>query len=508
MYILTEFFIFLDIFRRNPYNLDMEITAVIRLGHTISELQTNSKELIETLENNFKFRPKGYFHNAAYKRRQWDGFTRFFTKGKFLTGLLPEVSFVIRKSFIECQVIDERKSRDFSISSIDENFLCQFQNPNDKKFILEDYQADLANQAIKHKRGIITAPTSAGKSAIMVCIVKALGEGVPTLVLQNRRALAIQNRDELIKWGVNNVGSFWGGSLKPNIITCATVQSALKMDSLLENIECVIVDEIHDMMSDTAKQIYKKLKKCGIRIAVSATPFKDDDKVQKYFTKGYFGAILKTKTTKTGVLTVKELQERGRLSSSRSFFFEIKTPLIPYAIYQEAVQLGIVENYELHDLVVKFANALKGRTLILVDRIAHGDILSNMIPDAIWVKGKDDEKTRKDVIEKLQNAKGNLVAIGTQQIFNTGINIFIHNCINACGGQATHTITQRIGRGLRTTADKNGLIYLDFLFRINDYLEKHSEKRIQILREGEHAVSITTPEDFLEILQALDVKQK
>jgi len=47
---------------------------------------------------------------------------------------------------------------------------------------------------------------------------------------------------------------------------------------------------------------------------------------------------------------------------------------------------------------------MKGRTLILVERISHGDSLQKLIPDALWVAGRDDLETRKDVIEKLQKS--------------------------------------------------------------------------------------------------------
>jgi hypothetical protein len=54
-----------------------------------------------------------------------------------------------------------------------------------------------------------------------------------------------------------------------------------------------------------------------------------------------------------------------------------------------------------------------------------------------------------------------------------------------------------MGRGLRTAKDKKDFIYIDFLFRINDYLEKHSLKRMSILGDEGHALSVLTLDDFL-----------
>ena len=136
------------------------------------------------------------------------------------------------------------------------------------------------------------------------------------------------------------------------------------------------------------------------------------------------------------------------------------------------------------------AKKQKGRTLILVDRIAHGDALHNLLPGSLWVQGKDNAETRKSVIKELQKAKENLIAIATQQIFNTGINVHPNNLINAAGGQADHMIIQRMGRGLRTADDKERLNYFDFVFDINDYLLDHSNKRIDILGKEGHEIEI------------------
>jgi len=244
-------------------------------------------------------------------------------------------------------------------------------------------------------------------------------------------------------------------------------------------------------MSKLPKAVYRRLKNCSVRVAMSATPFKfgETDKVQKYYVKGFFGPVLKTTTTDNGILTTQELQNRNILSKSNCIFYEIHEPKdIKYDIYLDAVTRGIAENYSFHKTVVNLAKSLKGRTLILVDRIAHGDMLKNMIPDSIWVQGKDNLKTRKQAIEILKKSKDDVVVLATQQIFNTGVSFFCHNLINAAGGQADHQIIQRMGRGLRTANDKDTLKYFDFLFKTNKYLEKHSEKRIKILEKEGHSI--------------------
>ena len=53
-----------------------------------------------------------------------------------------------------------------------------------------------------------------------------------------------------------------------------------------------------------------------------------------------------------------------------------------------------------HKMVQKLVSTLSGRTLILVERIEHGDALADLIPGALWVRGQDNSETRNEVIEK------------------------------------------------------------------------------------------------------------
>lgn len=476
------------------------MSNILRINNDYSFFLSEDMKLKTELWDRLRFRDKNYFHNRAYKMKKWDGFINFFAleTGKFLTGLLPEVSAVLKHFNARYEIEDLRSKTGFAYKEIDKNFLNQWlpatNSVGDKINSLElyDYQVEMINQVIKHRRGVIYAPTSAGKSLVMLGILKTIAPNTPTLVLQNRASLAQQNYDEFVKWGLPNVGSLWGGSVKPNMITVATVQSVAKMEKVLPKVKVLIVDEIHDMMSTLPKAVYRRLKECDVRVAVSATPFKfgGKDSVQKFYVRGFFGPILKIKSAEGGVLTTSELQDRGILAASKCIFYPIREPKIPHDIYIDAVTRGIAESFYFHDVVTRLAKKQKGRTLILVDRIAHGDALHNLLPGSLWVQGKDTPETRKSVIKELQKAKGDLIAIATQQIFNTGINVHPQNLINAAGGQADHMIIQRMGRGLRTADDKERLNYYDFLFEINDYLEDHSNKRIEILKKEGHELEI------------------
>ena len=468
--------------------------VILKIQNNFSQVVTDDENVILTLWSKMRWREKGYFHTSLYKQKRWDGYKDFFSKktGKFLTGLLPEVQAVLDFLNVKYVIDDFRDPFTWAIKEIDESFLKQFGGT----FDLYDYQAELTNQILKYNRGIIQAPTAAGKTLIMVSILKCLPPNIPTLVLANRKGLCDQNYDAITEWGFTNVGRLYDKYTEPNMITCATWQSVHKIAKILPKIRCLIVDEIHEMLSKGPKKVYNTLTNCHVRVAVSATPFKfgGEDKVQKFGVKGYFGPIMKSKSE--GLLTTDKLKKRNILSASIATFYPIRNPDLPYAIYQDAVTQGIAENFEFHQLVTRLVKSLKGRTLILVERLTHGDYLHDLMPGSLWVRGQDNLESRRFVIEQLKISKDEVVGIATQGIFNAGINIKCHHLINCAGGQADHQIIQRMGRGLRTAEDKDILNYFDFIFFNNTYLLEHSKKRIKILKKEGHEVVIKKEIDF------------
>ena len=473
------------------------MTALLKIYNDFSYLTGLPQEIDDKLYEKLAFRKEGYYHSSAYRQHLWDGFTRFYSKsGKFLTGLLPEVYAALTYYGVNYQTIDDRDITQFTQKTIDKDFLNKWIPKKEKKFKeLYDYQVDLVNQAIKYKRGIIQAPTGSGKTNIIICLMHLLPPKTPILFLANRKLLVKQTYDDLIQWGVPNVGRLNSDYHDPNLITCVNVQSIHHIQKLLPKFKAVIADEIHMLSNKSGISVFKKLTGATVRIAVSATPFKSD-KVQKYTVKGYFGPVFKTSVVEGGVLTVNYLQGEGNLSKSVCTFYPIIEPQLPYEIWQDAVDLGLARNVFLHNIVNRLTKKLKGRTLILVERIVHGDMLNSLISNSLWVRGKDNEESRQYVIDKLKYSKEDVVAIATRQIFDTGVNLFVHNVINNTDVSAEHIIKQLTGRGLRPADDKEILQYFDFVYKINPYLEDHSNERIKVLKKEKHKVIVKDSIDF------------
>jgi len=466
--------------------------TLLKIGTVYSRLHTSDDWLKEKFWRAFRKRELNYYHNPLYKAKKWDGFRDFFTRkaGQFLTGLLPEVVYNLRRCKTNYKVVDTRQPIDFLRKSIGEDFIwCR---DHEKPIILRDYQVDYTNQILKYKRGLVYAPTSSGKTYCMISALKCLPPKTHALVLVDRKELVWQNYEEIRKFGFDDVGVFYGEKKDPNYITVCLINSAPKLSKYYPEIRAVIVDEIHDMISDRCIALYKQLRSADIRIGFSATPFRSGgkDHCHKMKVKGHMGGVLKTDAVESGRLTTADLQDRGVLSSSDCTFFMVEEPQRQYDIYQDAVTFGIAQNDYLHHKVVKLMETLKGRTLLVVERIEHGEKLKEMIPGSFWLHGSQKKGIRQQTVEELKFHEGDFVGIAVDSIVNKGVNVFIHNLVNCAGGKAEHLVIQRMGRGLRTADDKEGLNYYDFFFTINPYLEKHSEERIRILKAEGHNVKI------------------
>jgi superfamily II DNA or RNA helicase len=469
----------------------------LQVENVHSRLVTPDKELLAILHDKLRFRPPDFWHNEAYKRKKWDGWKEFFglKNGRFLTGILPEVQAALRKLKKPYTLIDHRDQVQWRYESIGDDFLNEWLPDGFDPIKLHDYQPDLANQCFKYNRGIVQAPTAAGKTFILISILKSLPPKTPVLFVTKNSSLVHQNWEEMQQWGVEDLGRWYDKHKEKNYVMCATshVKTFESLGRLLPKFKVLVVDEVHECMSDVPVAAYRKMKSACIRIGFSATPFKWKGKkindVHKWNVKGHFGPVLRTRTTKYGVLTTKELQDRGILSASNCTFYPIDRPNLAYEPYQDAVKLGIEQNFYFHEVVARLARSRPGRTLVVVERIEQGEYLKQLMPEAHWIQGKNSLKERAPVINALK--KGDkCIAIIMRPIITAGINIMIHDLINAAGGEGAHNVVQQMGRGLRTANDKEILQYHDFFYLINDYLRKHSEWRMKVLKEEGHEVHL------------------
>ena len=445
---------------------------------------------IEALRPHLKIRDKySPFGFKRAKNVEEPGWVKFMDEeGHFLVGLIPDVQNALQLIGCEPAQIFRTKSCpapiELDMSRLTNTIVTPRGNP------LRDDQMEFIRRWAEYRRGIVWASTGFGKTAIMAAVLKMAPPQTPTIVLINSIDLIDQTLNEFIKLGVDEklLGSYNGTVKNANWITITTSDSLPGLIEFLPRVRLFLADECHyKIVSPSVVPYLRELVMATDRLAFSATPWKKSDPPHNWKLRGHFGVIL-------GHAETKPLQEAGILSDATATFHlvgngEIIEDCDFEMPYDEAYVRFIVENAAWHDQVAKLVKGMKGRTLLRVERKTHGMHLVDRIPNAIWISGDDKKTFRREVREKLQNAPEDVVVVATR-IFNTGVDIYIHNMVN-CAGMASDIATiQGFGRGLRLAPDKDHVDYHDFFHVKNKHLKRHAEERARTLKKEGHEIKL------------------
>jgi superfamily II DNA or RNA helicase len=276
-------------------------TITVREGH--GYLADVPPEVEAALTDVTSFRPAGYQYTTAYKRRG-DGRTKLLRHSRFPAGLLGRVTSVLEKEGVPYSV-DSEAARDdkpgIDLDTVD----------------LESrwYQDEAVEAALLHPRGVIRAPTGAGKTAIIARLIAARGKHafivVPTIDLlhQTRGFLEAHLMDNTDYgdptggegWGRIRIGQMGDGVIDPQPITVATIRTAAKalgiayepyeygeyddkdatdvdpkqMKAYFQRVGLLIVDEAHILGADMVFGVATKVP-APYKWGFSASPWRDD----------------------------------------------------------------------------------------------------------------------------------------------------------------------------------------------------------------------------------------
>jgi superfamily II DNA or RNA helicase len=231
-----------------------------------------------------------------------------------------------------------------------------------------------------------------------------------------------------------------------------TRQDTLFQKSQVRNvIQCcnaLIIDEAH-LAAVVTEEIGNQAKNAYYRLGLSATPFRTDN--QEIRIEGTLGG-------KVCEVSASDLVERGFLVPPKIFVVNIST-VEPGQTYHEVYNLNIINCWERNFRIKQFAEGMKAKgipTLILVERMEHGNILEGMIEDAVFVPGgdkgevdpSDEEKNyRRRMLNAVENNE--IILIATQWA-NVGVDApKIAGLILAGTSSSPVTTYQQVGRVLR-----------------------------------------------------------
>lgn len=259
-----------------------------------------------------------------------------------------------------------------------------------------------------------------------------------------------------------------------------SLENKAKIRKLFSETQAIIVDEAH-LAAIVIETLANHAPKAYYRFGLSATPWREDN--QEIRLEGCLGKkIIEISPT--------FLIERGFLVPPKIYMIPIKHNE-PSENYADSYVKHVTKCWERNFRIKQFAEAFQenGRpTMIIVDRIEHGNILEKMIKNSVFVPGSDkgdddpddqEQDYRRRMLNKCENNE--IILIGTQWL-NTGIDApAISVLIMAGSTQASATVLQTIGRVLRThpSSGKSDAVVIDFL-NADKHARKHSLARKRV----------------------------
>jgi superfamily II DNA or RNA helicase len=442
--------------------------------------------------------------NQVFKRRYAIGYrppTRHYCitpQGRFEPRLLFSILEFLQSQDIQFNVELTDKFRDvIAIPVLKEELVKLNLEPR-------DYQEESVLAAIKNKSGVIVLPTSAGKTLVIALLVKSIQaqHDCKTLILVPDIQLVAQTYSDFLEYGIAEKEiTKWTGSTEPDknakiIISNTQILLSEKQDlSLLKDIKLLVIDEVHKIRY--GNKINKVVEQIPALFRYGLTGTLPDNKIDQW---NIFGKIGKVIYFKQSI----DLREQKYISQvhvaalklNYSSVPQFTTPSMynPTAGYEEEIT-WLQTNKFRNDIITKLVNKQDKNTLIMVDRIAHGEELLRVLQENTnktvhFVHGAVEIEER-EMIRKLMEEQDNVACIAISKIFSTGINIKnLHNIIFAAIGKARIKIIQSIGRSLRKHASKKRATIFDIWDNLR-YGNKHVVERLALYDREQIPYSVT-----------------
>ena len=353
-----------------------------------------------------------------------------------------------------------------------------------------DYQNESATEALQKGNGVIVLPTSAGKTLVIALIASTIlkEKDYNVLVLVPDIQLVQQTYQDFLDYGVSEeLVSKWTGNyeFQPTKIVVANNQILLseKQDKeVLERFQVVVCDECHKMAS--AQKISKLVKALKCKHMFGFTGSLPENKFDVWSINRIFGSVIYHKKSI-------ELRQDKYISKVRVVALELNYKDVPQftkpsmseptAGYEEETTWLHTNEYR-NSVIAKLINKLDTNTLILVDRIVHGEHLLEYLKtktdkQIYFIQGSVEVEEREKMRALMEETSG-VVCIAISKIFSTGISIKnLHNIVFASIGKARIKIIQSIGRSLRLHHTKQMATIFDIADVCLNYGYKHFEER-------------------------------
>lgn len=404
---------------------------------------------------------------------------------RFCTGLLQKVVKKLTTVGLRPTVVDRRPPLpQVSQAQIDrqvaecEEILREVKGDPDAS--ARYYQPLVAALAVRARHGTCVLGTGAGKTWIILLILRILG--VRAVVLVASKPLLYQMREDFAPYfDEKDIGWAGDSDRRDGKYTIATVHTAASSAiDVVQEAELIIADEAHFYAAAMFRQVILEARNARQTIGFTATYFRSV-KEQNKILFAIMGPRLYLKTTS-------ELIKEGYLPR---LYIDVLKWDAPYSYEGQLSQQVVIEewlvenewrNRAICQQVVEHYKEGR-RCFVFVNRIKHGENLLEIFREEFgvprchveFIHGKSG-KRRREALAELE--AGDLYIVIATKIFGVGVNVPAVNLGAYCSAEKSIVaLLQHIGRIMRGTED---VYWIDVADPFPDMLKRWAKCRMEI----------------------------
>jgi superfamily II DNA or RNA helicase len=278
------------------------------------------------LVNKFKYLNPAARYLPAVRLGRWDGKVAYFQLGgSTYVNLLPEIVPILENEGYDIGLDDRRTygtTFEFALMAED-TFSDRVWPPGHERegqsVVLRDYQIEIINDFLNNPQSLQEIATGAGKTLITAALSWQAGNYGRSIVIVPNKSLVTQTETDYRNLGLD-VGVYFGDrkewGRQHTICTWQSLNNLLKntksgeaevtIQEFLEDVVCVIVDEVHMAKADALKTLLTGvMAHIPIRWGLTGTIPKEDFEFQALHVS--LGPVV-------GRLRASELQSQGVLA--------------------------------------------------------------------------------------------------------------------------------------------------------------------------------------------------
>ena len=449
------------------------------------------------LSNQFKYEVPYARYLPAVRLGRWDGKIAYFQLGgSTYVNLLPEIIPMLERYDYDIELDDQREyATQFEFAQIREDTFASRSWPQGhpqagEPIMLRDYQIDIINNFLTNPQSIQEVATGAGKTLMTAALSWSVQPHGRSIVVVPNKSLVTQTERDYRNLGLD-VGVYFGDRKEPGhqhtICTWQSLNVLLKntrdqsgditIQEFLDNVVCVIVDEVHMAKADALKTLLTGVMAAvPIRWGLTGTIPKEKFESQ---------ALLVSLGPVINRLAAVELQEQGVLAQCHVNIVQI-VDSVEHTNYQSELKYLLEEPGRLDAMagLIQRVNET-GNTLVLVDRISAGEALVSRLNNAVFVSGGTKAGERQEHYDSVAEATDKII-VATYGVAAVGINIpRIFNLVLVEPGKSFVRVIQSIGRGIRKAEDKDHVQIWDITSTCR-FAKRHLTRRKAYYREAEY----------------------